>query len=62
MVGRGVALEDLDNDGRMDVVILNSRRPAVVLQNESPCGNHWLDVQLRGVKTNRDGVGRGSAW
>ena len=57
MVGRGVALDDLDNDGRVDVVILNSRRPPVVLRNESPAGNHWLEIQLRGAKTNRDGVG-----
>ncbi|MGQ9575288.1 MAG: CRTAC1 family protein [Thermoguttaceae bacterium] len=57
IVGRGVALDDLDNDGRVDVVILSSRRPAVILRNESPSGNHWLQIQLRGVKTNRDGVG-----
>ncbi|MGQ9576191.1 MAG: CRTAC1 family protein [Thermoguttaceae bacterium] len=57
IVGRGVALDDLDNDGRVDVVILSARRPAVILRNESPSGNHWLQIQLRGVKTNRDGVG-----
>ncbi len=57
MVGRGVALDDLDNDGRLDVVILSSRRPAVVLKGESSTGNHWLDVRLRGVTANRDGVG-----
>ena len=57
MVGRGVALDDLDNDGRIDVVVLSSHRATVVLRNESPLGNHWLEVQLRGVKTNRDGVG-----
>ena len=56
-VGRGAAFDDLDNDGRIDVVIHNSRRPPTVLRNESETGNHWLQVQLRGVKTNRDGVG-----
>jgi len=56
-VARGVAFDDLDNDGRVDVVILSSRRPPVILRNESETGNHWLQVQLRGVKTNRDGVG-----
>jgi hypothetical protein len=56
-VARGVAFDDLDNDGRIDVVILSSRRAPFVLRNESPTGNHWLQVQLRGVKTNRDGVG-----
>jgi enediyne biosynthesis protein E4 len=56
-VGRGAAFEDLDNDGRVDVVILNSRRPPTVMRNESMTGNHWLQVQLRGRTTNRDGVG-----
>ena len=54
---RGVALDDLDNDGYVDVVILNSRREPTVLRNVSPRGNHWLQVRLRGVKTNRSGVG-----
>ncbi len=56
-VGRGLALDDLDNDGRIDVVILNSRRPPTILRNESKTGNHWLQVRLKGVKTNHDGVG-----
>ncbi len=56
-VGRGAAFDDLDNDGRIDVVIQNSRRPPTILRNESETGNHWIEVQLRGVKTNRDGVG-----
>jgi len=56
-VGRGVALDDLDNDGRIDIVILNSRRPPTILRNVSETGNHWLQIELRGVKTNRDGVG-----
>jgi hypothetical protein len=57
LVARGVALDDLDNDGRIDVVLLNSRRTPLVLRNESATGNHWLEVVLRGVKTNRDGIG-----
>jgi hypothetical protein len=56
-VARGVALEDLDNDGRIDVVISNSRRPPVVLRNESPTTNHWLGLKLRGTTVNRDAVG-----
>ncbi len=56
-VARGVACDDLDNDGRLDIVILGSNRLATVLRNESPQGNHWVQLQLRGVKTNRDGVG-----
>lgn len=56
-VARGVAFDDLDNDGRVDIVILNSRRPPTVLRNESPKRHHWLQVELRGTRTNRDAVG-----
>ncbi len=57
---RGVAFDDLDNDGDIDVVIVNSREHPTVLRNllnEGGGKNHWLDIRLRGVKTNRDGVG-----
>lgn len=57
LVARGIAFDDLDNDGRVDVVILNSRRPPTLLRNESETGNHWIGIRLEGVKTNRDGVG-----
>jgi len=55
--GRGVAFDDLDNDGRIDVVILNSNDKPTILRNESATGNHWIQIRLRGVQTNRDGVG-----
>ena len=54
---RGAAFDDLDNDGDIDVVILNSRRPPTILRNETENGNHWIQVRLEGVKSNRDGVG-----
>ncbi len=54
---RGAAFDDLDNDGDLDVVVLNSRREPTVLRNDSSRSNHWIQVQLRGTKSNRDGVG-----
>ncbi|MBW8041687.1 MAG: CRTAC1 family protein [Planctomycetes bacterium] len=54
---RGAAFDDLDNDGDIDVVILNSRREPTILRNDSPSKGHWLQIRLRGVRTNRDGVG-----
>jgi len=54
---RGAGFDDLDNDGDIDVVILNPRREPTILRNDSPSKGHWLQVRLQGVKTNRDGVG-----
>ena len=55
--GRGAAFDDLDNDGRIDAVILNSREAPTILRNLSHAANHWLQLQLRGRTNNRDGVG-----
>ena len=54
---RGAGFDDLDNDGDIDVVILNSRRGPTVLRNDSPRRGHWLQIRLKGTKTNRDGIG-----
>jgi hypothetical protein len=57
---RGVAFDDLDNDGDIDVVLLNARERPSVLRNllvEQGSKNHWIQIRLRGVKTNREGVG-----
>ena len=54
---RGAGFDDLDNDGDIDVVILNSRRESTLLRNDMLSKNHWVQVCLRGVKTNRDGIG-----
>ena len=54
---RGAAFDDLDNDGRVDVVILNSRREPTLLRNESATKNHWVNIRLRGTRSNRDGIG-----
>jgi enediyne biosynthesis protein E4 len=54
---RGAAFDDLDNDGKIDVVVLNSRREPTILRNVSPGNNHWIGIRLRGTRSNRDGIG-----
>ncbi len=54
---RGAAFEDFDNDGDVDIAILNSGQEPTLLKNDSPQQGHWLQIRLRGTKTNRDGVG-----
>jgi hypothetical protein len=54
---RGAGFDDLDNDGDIDVVILNSRELPTILRNESQNSNHWLQVRLQGTRTNTGGVG-----
>jgi enediyne biosynthesis protein E4 len=56
-VGRGLAIGDLDNDGRVDLVVTTNDGPAYVLQNETQSNNHWLTLNLVGHKSNRDGIG-----
>jgi hypothetical protein len=54
---RGLAVGDIDNDGREDAVITTNNGPAYLLHNETTNKNHWLTIRLAGTKSNRDGVG-----
>jgi len=56
-LGRGLAIGDIDNDGRVDVVVATNDGPAHVLHNETPTQNHWLILKLVGHKSNRDAIG-----
>lgn len=54
---RGLAIGDLDNDGRMDAVVTTLNGPAKVFHNTTRNGNHWILLKLTGTKSNRMGIG-----
>ena len=56
-VARGLAVGDLDNDGRLDAVVTTNDGPVHILHNETPTQNYWLLLKLVGHKSNRDGIG-----
>jgi len=58
IVGRGMAVGDLFNDGKLDVVINVMDGHPVLLRNVSPDKNHWLELKLvGGPKSPRDAIG-----
>jgi hypothetical protein len=56
-LGRGLAVGDLDNDGRVDAVVLNQNQPLVYLHNRTEDSGHFLRLRLEGTRSNRDAVG-----
>lgn len=59
---RGLAVGDLDNDGRLDVLVNNNGEAPLLLQNQAGTGHHWVGLQLQGTDCNRDAVGARIAW
>jgi hypothetical protein len=54
---RGAAFGDYDNDGDVDVLVMNMNEPPSLLRNDYDGGNRWLSVKLEGTRSSRDGLG-----
>ena len=55
--GRGLAIGDLWNDGRISAVISNMNALPSLLVNQVQTRNHWIGMKLQGTKSNRDAIG-----
>jgi hypothetical protein len=54
---RGVAFGDVDNDGDVDVLVMNMNEPPSLLRNDYSGANGWIEVKLLGTRSNRAGLG-----
>jgi enediyne biosynthesis protein E4 len=54
---RGCAFGDFDNDGDLDILVMNQNEPPSLLRNDVPGKHHWLKVRLVGTKSNRSAIG-----
>jgi hypothetical protein len=54
---RGAAFGDYDNDGDVDVLVINMNDRPTLLRNDTPRTRHWVTIQLAGTRSNRDGIG-----
>jgi hypothetical protein len=57
VVARGAAYADYDHDGDLDILVTTNNGPATLFRNENGNRNKWINVQLSGTKSNRDGIG-----
>ena len=56
-VGRGAAFGDYDNDGDVDIFIVNNQAKPTLLRNDGGNRNNWLHIELIGTNVNRNAVG-----
>jgi len=56
-VGRGACMGDYDNDGDLDIYIVNLNGPGKLLRNNKGNEANWIILDLEGTKSNRDGIG-----
>ena len=56
-VGRGAAFGDIDNDGDIDIVVNHKDAAPALLRNDTKSDNHWIRLELRGTRSNRDAIG-----
>jgi hypothetical protein len=54
---RGCAFGDFDNDGDLDILIVNLNEPPSLLRNDLSGKQNWIKVKLQGVKSNRSAIG-----
>ena len=54
---RGLAAGDLDNDGRIDLLLVALNAPLALLRNQNASQDHFLTLALEGTTSNRDAVG-----
>jgi hypothetical protein len=53
---RGCAFGDFDNDGDLDILVMNMNEPPSLLRNDAPTANRWLKIRLEGTRSNRSAL------
>jgi len=56
-VARGACFGDYDTDGKVDAFLVNLGAKGELFHNVSANAGHWITIQLKGTKSNRDGIG-----